>query len=473
MTAQAVPRAHAPSGGPGRRPSGARMNLPLPSARSGWFWLGAAVLATAALLAGVPLQTVTAAAGTFALLYAATAALDLARALRAWRAAPLALQRRLPAALALGVKHELVIVIDNPGGTAWRATLFDHPDGRLQHAGLPLGLALAPRSRTEARYTLLPLARGGMRFAPAALRLATPWRLFELQVRLGREDRLRVYPDFAKLARYAWLAGDKRLSEMGIKSYAQRGEGTDFKELAEYRTGDDVRHIDWKATLRFARPIVREFQDERDQCVTFLLDCGRRMRAAEGEASLSHFDHALNAMLLLAWVALSSGDEVGATTFGHAAGEERHFAPRKGLATLHALMAALHDVQPVPEQADLQRAAAALMRRQPRRSLVVVLTNFRDEDLDEVAPALALLRTRHLVLLASLREGALAESAALPLGQAAAVRRVAAAHLLEQARRDAFARLAARDLLLVDCEPQALAPALVNRYHAVKRAGLL
>ena len=89
----------------------------------------------------------------------------------------------------------------------------------------------------------------------------------------------RVYPDFAQIARYAWLAGDRRLQEIGIKTYQQRGEGTDFKQLSEYRVGDSVRHIDWRATLRLGKPIVREFQDERDQCVMLLVDCGRRMRA--------------------------------------------------------------------------------------------------------------------------------------------------------------------------------------------------
>jgi len=313
-----------------------------------------------------------------------------------------------------------------------------------------------------------------MLFAPAELRLATPWRLFELRRHAGKAERLRVYPNFAEVARYAWLAGDRRLSEIGIKTYAQRGEGTDFKELAEYRPGDDVRHIDWKATLRFKRPIVREFQDERDQCVMFLLDCGRRMRAAEDEVDGgSHFDHALNALMLLAYVALASGDAVGAMTYGSAPEHARHIAPRKGRATLQALTAALHDVQPQAEHADLQAAATRLMRQQQRRALVVVLTNFRDEDAEETAPALALLRTRHLVLLASLREQALGLAIAQPLADATAARRIAAAHGLDQARRDAFARLSARNALMVDSEPQALPAALVNRYHAVKRSGLL
>ena len=84
----------------------------------------------------------------------------------------------------------------------------------------------------------------------------------------GKKSGAASIPDFAQIARYAWLAGDRRLQEIGIKTYQQRGEGTDFKQLTEYRYGDPVRHIDWKATLRLGKPIVREFQDERDQCVT-------------------------------------------------------------------------------------------------------------------------------------------------------------------------------------------------------------
>jgi uncharacterized protein (DUF58 family) len=448
--------------------------LPLPGARAVALLGAAALGALGLLVAGVAMPTVAGLSAIAAATLLFALAIDLWRARRAWQAHPLVLRRRLPAALALGVPREAALELDNPGPTAWRVRLHDHPDERLAHEGLPLALHCAPMQRLQARYRLHPHTRGAMRFEPAELRLATPLGLAELRRRVGPEETLRVYPDFAQVSRYAWLAGDRRLAEMGIKPHAQRGEGTDFKELAEYRPGDDIRHVDWKATLRFNRPIVREFQDERDQSVLFLLDCGRRMRAAEDEApGGGHFDHALNAMMLLAYVALASGDAVGAMTYGGGAHQARHFAPRKGRATLHAMMAALHDLQPGTEHADLQRAAAELMRQQPKRSLIVVLTNLRGEDADEVAPALKLLRSRHLVLLASLRESALRESAEQPLRDASAARRVAAAHVLEQARRDAINRLAARDALILDTEPAHLPAALVNRYHAVKSAKLL
>ena len=102
-----------------------------------------------------------------------------------------------------------------------------------------------------------------------------------------------------------------------------------------------------------------------------------------------------------------------------------------------------------------------------------MITNFRDEDNTELGYALRLLRTRHLVLLASLRERIVRELVEQPLDSGDATLEVASAHLYEQSRRDAFNRLAARDALMVDAEPEQLGIELVNRYHAVKRAGLI
>jgi uncharacterized protein (DUF58 family) len=160
-------------------------------------------------------------------------------------------------------------------------------------------------------------------------------------------------------------------------------------------------------------------------------------------------------------------------TFGSPAGDERAFAPRKGTHALNALMGELYGVQPTPTHSDYVAAAQELLRKQPKRALVIVITNFRDEDSTELGHALRLLRSRHLVLLASLRERVVRELIAQPLGRQRAAIEIASAHLYEQARRDAFARLAARDAMMVDAEPERLGIELVNRYHAIKRAGLI
>jgi hypothetical protein len=104
---------------------------------------------------------------------------------------------------------------------------------------------------------------------------------------------------------------------------------------------------------------------------------------------------------------------------------------------------------------------------------VIIITNFRDEDASELRHALRLLRSRHLVLLASMRERIVGELMSQPLDKTNAAIEVASAHLYEQARRDAFIRLAGRDATMVDAEPEKLGVELVNRYKAIKRAGLI
>jgi uncharacterized protein (DUF58 family) len=193
----------------------------------------------------------------------------------------------------------------------------------------------------------------------------------------------------------------------------------------------------------------------------------------QGAIGTTHFDQVLNAVMLLTYVALKQGDAVGAMTFGTPAGEERSFAPRKGAHALNALMGQLYDVQPTPTHSDYVTAAQDLLRKQRRRALVIVITNFRDEDSTELRYALRLLRSRHLVMLSSLRERIVGELIAQPLVSGDAAMDVASAHLYEQSRRDAFNRLAARNALMVDAEPERLGIELVNRYHAMKRAGMI
>jgi uncharacterized protein (DUF58 family) len=442
--------------------------------------LGAlSVLVLLALVVGVTVAVATWAAVLALLTLLAIGTGDYVVSRRAWRRSSPTMTRGLPPAFAIAVQRAVQVTITIPETArkreTWRFELHDHADPSLLTEGLPVRLTAGGGTTVEHTYLVTPTSRGEVGFAPADVRIRSRWGLCDLLERLGPHERRRVYPDFAQIARYAWLAGDHRLQEIGVKTYRQRGQGTDFKQLSEYRVGDPVRHIDWRATHRLGKPIVREFQDERDQCVMLLIDCGRHMRAddRQGPRSSTHFDQVLNAVMLLAYVALRQGDAVGAMTFGTPSGQERSFAPSKGARKLNALMGQLYDIQPTPTHADFVAAARDLLRRQRKRALVVIVTNFRDEVSTELGYALQLLRSRHLVLLASLRELIVGELTSQPLVSGDAVIEVASAHLYEQSTRDAFKRLAARDALIFSTEPERLGIELVNRYHALKRAGTI
>ena len=267
--------------------------IPFVPGRTAIVVLGASTLGVlVALLAGVTAaMAVRAAMAVLGGLILATA-WDYAATLRAWRQSTPTMRRQLPAAFAIGITRPVHLTIDSSGPDTWDLELFDHADPTLHTEGLPIRATVPGGARLDTTYSVVPTSRGEVSFAEADVRVRSRWGLCELLERIGTTDRRRVYPDFAQVARYAWLAGDRRLQEIGIKTYPLRGQGTDFKQLSEYRVGDSVRHIDWRATLRLDKPIVREFQDERDQCVMLLVDCGRRMRADDrtGAIGTTHFD---------------------------------------------------------------------------------------------------------------------------------------------------------------------------------------
>ncbi len=392
-----------------------------------------------------------------------------------WRRAPLKLERRLPQAFALGAPVTIQLGIENSGELAYAGELFEGADPSLEMTGMPLAFAVGARQRQLLGFKLLPTRRGLKRFEPAQLRLRSRLGLIDWRLRVGLTEERRVYPNFAQQAQLAWLVSDQRLGSLGLAPVRRRGTGTDFDELVEYRPGDPVRHIDWKATQKHQRPIVRRFQDERDQSVLFLLDCGRRMRADDTEQGIgaTHFDQCLNAVMLLAFVALGAGDAVGALTFGTPPGAEQSFAPRKGRRTLNALMAKLSDVEPSASFSDYERAAANLMRRQRKRSLLVLITNCRNEDAANLSTALKVLRTRHLVVLANLREQIVGQIADQPLRSPDSALEAAAALAYAQQRLDMSAKLAHGGVLMIDCEPGRLGVELVRRYTILKGAGAL
>ena len=376
--------------------------------------------------------------------------------------------RRLPNALALGVRTEVVLRLRNTAGRAVQGELHDHHPPTLEAEGLPQPFVLPKGGWSEIRYQVRPLARGEARFERPELRLTSPLQLWQVTRYVGEASDVRVYPNFRALAKYTLLATDNRLSQIGVLQVRRRGEGTEFHQLREYRQGDPQRAIDWKATARTARLIAREYEEEKDQRVLLVIDCSRRM--ASKDDALSHFDHTLNAALLLGHVALRQGDAVGMLTMG---GVQRYLEPRKSIGAVHAMLNRVYDLEPTLAVPDYDQAARDVMRHVRRRALVIILTNLRDEDDETLLPGLNLLRTRHLVVLASLREAIIGRALSTRVDSFdRAVTHAAAADYLAERER-VFRRIGAAGVISLDVEPERLPIALVNRYLDIKREGRL
>ena len=377
--------------------------------------------------------------------------------------------RQMPGSLALGRWSEVRLDVEHNFPQPLTVQIFDHvPDG-LNFENLPLSVELQPGQHSQVGYRLRPLKRGHFRFDHCEINLPSPLGLWSGKRLLSVTDHTRVYPDFARLYGGQLLAVDNWLSQLGVRQRQRRGLGMEFHQLREFREGDSLRQIDWKATARQRTPIAREYQDERDQQIIFMLDCGRHMRSHDGE--LAHFDHALNACLLLSYVALRQGDAVGLSTF--ASDQPRYLAPVKGAGQLNVLLNTVYDLNSTQRSADYQAAATQLLARQKRRALVVVVTNLRDEDDEELLTAVNRLGKQHRVLVASLREDVLdtlRQSTVQTLNEALTY--CGTVDYLN-ARAELHERLNAHGVPVVDARPNTLGAQLVTHYLSSKRAGKL
>ena len=374
--------------------------------------------------------------------------------------------REIPEVLALGIEREVSLRVESL--VRQRIDVFDLHPGAWPAQGLPQRLALAPATASTFSYRLRPVARGDATFEGVQLRLASPGRLWTQSRIAGDRQRVRVYPNFAPLTRFALFSAEQASRLVGAHLKRRRGEGTDFNQMREYRVGDSLRQIDWKATSRSRKLISREYQDEKNQQLVMLVDTGRRMMAQEGE--LAHFDHVLNAALVVSYLALRQGDAVGLMASG---GESRWVPPKRGMGAIDTLLRASYDLQPRAVATDYLAAATELSLRQRKRALVMLVTNVRDEDIEDLLAAVQLLQKRHLVCVASLREHALDQAMEdevhdLP----GAIRAGAVARYLEQ-RTAAHEALRSHRVMVLDVTSDELPAALVERYLAVKRDGLL
>lgn len=378
------------------------------------------------------------------------------------------IKRQMPGSLALGRWGEVKLEVAHEFAEPLNINLFDHvPDG-LAFEYLPTVVELHPGHVSQLTYRLRPLERGHFCFEQCEVNLPSPLGLWSGKRLLSVRDETRVYPDFARLYGGELRAVDNWLSQLGIRQRQRRGQGQEFHQLREFREGDSLRQIDWKATARQRTPIAREYEDERDQQVIFLLDCGRQMRSQDGE--LSHFDHALNACLLLSYVALRQGDAVGLSTF--ADDQPRHVVPVKGSGQLNVLLNTVYDLDSTQHPADYQAAVNQLLTRQKRRALVVLVTNLRDDD-DQLLGAVKRLSAQHRVLVASLREEALDTLRQTPVQTLPeALAYCGTVNYLNE-RIELHEQLNAHGVVVMDVRPAELGAALVSRYLGWKKSATI
>jgi len=323
----------------------------------------------------------------------------------------------------------------------------------------------------EFEYNLLPEERGPWYFSGTEFLFCSLLRFWRLRVTHENISFGRTYPNFKLMTRGVDLKGNPDRGD--VKQIRKRGHGLEFESLRDYQEGDSIRSIDWRATSRNrmldGRPklIVRNYQEEQDQQILFIIDSGYRLPD-------NQFDSALNAMLLLSYVALKHGDSVAAASFG---ARDLWIPPRKGMRAYTGLMNGLYDLHSEPVPSSPFSAMENALNRLHRRSLIILISNFREEDGESLSWILPRINQRHLLLMVSFRE-AEAEAIAFPgenknNNTDEKILEASAAYSYLVNRRRLYRKWEHLGLLVLETTPAQISSALINKYLSVKKSGKL
>lgn len=376
-------------------------------------------------------------------------------------------------------------------GQPVRAGLLIHNDGRRRFRGRvrdawPPSARAEPRThrltiaagqRQQVATQLRPVRRGDQRAAVVTARSIGPLGLAGRQSSQAVPGQVRVLPPF--LSRKHLPSRLAKLREIdGLLPTLIRGQGTEFDSLREYVVGDDVRSIDWRASARRTDVMVRTWRPERDRRVVIVLDTGRMTAGRVGidptaadPAGWPRLDWSMDAALLLAALASRAGDHVDFLAHDRVSRAAVFGASRTEL--LAQLVTAMAPLQPALIESDWRAMIATILRRTRRRSLVVLLTDLNATALDEgLLPVLPQLSAKHHVLVASVADPRVDELA-VGRSDAAAVYDAAAAERSRNERRAIASRLRRNGVEVADAPPTEIAPALADRYLAMKATGKL
>ncbi len=380
--------------------------------------------------------------------------------------------RDAPTAYAVGRATSIAYRWVNPSARSMRLRVREVRPDVLGGVQPPRRVVVGPRTELREAVRLLPPRRGR---APSA----TGGLVVDVSGPLGLGVRRRsirlpweaiVYPPLTA-ARLASVAEARRHRAPGLTPMRRIvGDGRQFESLREWVPGDDLHHIDWKATARRRVVMLRQYEVERRQQVLLVIDTGRLLSADVGGGA--RLDYVVRASLDLAYAASELGDEVGVMAFSQ--GVEHFVAPAPGRRGLKAVVEVLAVLEPHLVEPDYPGAFRYLALRNRKRALAVVFTDLIDRFASQALVAnVAALRARHLPLAVTLRNPELDAVAALRPATSHEAYRKAAAEELLRARDDALAVMRQGGVVVLDVAPERAAESVVTQYLALKRSGRL
>ena len=374
--------------------------------------------------------------------------------------------RTCPERFSNGDDNEVDIRVESAYPFATQLTIVDELPFVFQRRDVAFALRLGAGAGATLTYRLRPVERGVYGFGHIRVFATTAIGLIQRRYTCGAPQDVKVYPAYQQLRHYELLAISNRLQDMGIKRIRRAGNHTEFEQIKEYVAGDEFRAINWKASARRHQLMVNVYQAERSQQVFCVIDKGRVMQRAF--AGMTLLDYAVNASLVLSYVAIHRADRAGLITFNERM--DTLVAPSRRPAQMEHILESLYAVHTDFGETDYSALVAGVEQRISKRSLLILFTNFTDsQSLDRQLPYLCQVARRHRLLVVYFENSALHDYLSTRPRSTEDYYIHVVAQQMERSQHLIMSRLSQRGILSLRTTPDRLSVDVINKYLEIKQ----
>jgi len=369
-----------------------------------------------------------------------------------------------------GDDNEVRLIIESFYPFGVKLDIIDEIPVVFQRRDILFKASMKPNGREVLRYQLRPTRRGEYDFGHALLYATTKIGLVSRRFKCASPMAVAVYPSYTMLHQYEFLAIHHNLTEMGIKKIRRIGHNTEFESIKEYIKGDDYRTINWKASARRHFPMVNVYQDERSQQIYNIIDKGRIMQNAFRGMTL--LDYAINASLVLSFIAIRKDDKAGLVTF---ADSFDTFLPAgKQRSQMQHILDSLYRQQATFGESDYSSLYVHLNKHISKRSLLILYTNFDTIiGMERQLEYLRQLAHRHVVLVVFFEDTELKAFAMQhPASIEAYYQQVITDKFIFE-KQLVIAKLKQHGIYSLLTEPEKLSVNIINKYLEMKARGTI
>lgn len=379
------------------------------------------------------------------------------------------LQREYPEKLSNGDENEMYIRLRNFYPVRVNVRVLEEFPKQLQLRNIDFSIVIASREEKRLHYSIRPTSRGVYMFERCHA-LVKKLGLFERKFSLLNMQSIPCYPSFIQMRKYQLLATTDRLMEMGIKRVRRVGATLEFDHIREYVRGDEIRHVNWKATAKHKKLLVNKFQEEKSQPIYAMIDTGRVMRMPFNGLTL--LDYAINSALVLASAAILKQDRAGMLTFSKQIAN--HILAEKRNNQMQRISENLYGVETAFEETEFGNLYAFCNRQINKRALLMLYTNFETTDaLSRQMPYLRMLAKTHVLVVVVFKNTELVEMTKEQGERVIDVYNKIIAEKFVYDKNLVIQELNRQGIQTIYTAPQDLTINAINKYLEIKARGLL